>query len=42
MKSFIQPLLQLIFRARQIAVGNADRGKAEFDSPVFDALRERV
>lgn len=42
MKSFVQPLLQVVFRARQIAVGNADRGKAELAAPVFDVLRERV
>jgi len=42
MKAFIQPLLQVVFRARQIAVGNADRGKAKLAPPEFDALRKRV
>jgi len=36
MKTLIQPRLQTGFGDTQVAVGDADRGKAEFAAPMLD------
>ncbi len=40
MKALIQPRLQARLCRRQIAVGDADRGEAEFFAPALDLSRE--